>query len=70
MELSKNYSFGNYRLISKIGSGAFSEIFLVIHSKIGDRYAAKIEPLTNKHQILTYEAKLLRYLRHVFFFPN
>ena len=65
MELSKNYIFGNYKLISKIGSGAFSEIFLVIHTKTDDRFAAKIEPLSNKHQLLTYEAKLLRYLHHV-----
>ena len=49
MELTKNYMFGNYKLLSKIGSGAFSEIFLVQHTKTDERAAAKIEPLNNPH---------------------
>ena len=67
MEVKKFFQFKNYKLYNKIGSGAFSEVFLAIKDKSDDAYAAKLEPVNSKHKLLEYEFKLLRYLAFVYF---
>lgn len=51
-----------YKLIKKIGSGAFGEIFHGINIKTNLEVAVKLEPITTKHPQLFYEAKLYQYL--------
>jgi casein kinase 1 len=45
-----NYVIGkNYRLIKKIGSGAFGEIYLVSKKETTEEFAMKIERSDSKH---------------------
>jgi serine/threonine protein kinase len=52
-----------FKLIRKLGSGSFGEIFLAVNLKTNEDVAVKLEPLTSKHPQLEYEAKLYQYLR-------
>lgn len=56
---------GRFKIIKKLGSGAFGEIFKVEKKKTGDFYAAKIEKATKyqKHVMLFWESKLIHKLR-------
>lgn len=53
----------NYRLMRKLGKGAFGDIYLAVnlHKEI-DKLAAKLEPASAKHPQLCYEAKLYQLL--------
>lgn len=53
---------GNFKLIRKLGSGAFGEIFLGVNSKTNQEFAIKFEDVSTKHPQLFYEAKLYQYL--------
>lgn len=56
---------GRFKIIKKLGSGAFGEIFKVEKKKSGEFYAAKIEKATKyqKHVMLFWESKLIHKLR-------
>ncbi|CAD8196542.1 unnamed protein product [Paramecium octaurelia] len=50
-----------YKLIKRIGSGAFGEIYLVAKGK--EEYAMKLERSDTKHPQIFFEAKLYNYLQ-------
>jgi casein kinase I family protein HRR25 len=53
----------NYRLVRKLGTGAFGDIFLAVSTnKETEKLAAKLEAITAKHPQLQLEAKLYRLL--------
>jgi casein kinase 1 alpha len=51
-----------YRLIRKIGSGSFGDIFLAVNQTSGEEVAVKMEPVSARHPQLLYESKLYRLL--------
>ncbi|XP_018915085.1 casein kinase I isoform X2 [Bemisia tabaci] len=53
---------GKYRLIRKIGSGSFGEIYLGINITNGEEVAVKLEPIRARHPQLLYESKLYKVL--------
>jgi len=52
----------NFKLIRKLGSGAFGEIFQGVNPKTNQEFAIKFEDVNTKHPQLFYEAKLYQYL--------
>jgi len=52
-----------YRLIQKIGSGSFGEIYQAVNTVNGEELAVKLEPIKAKHPQLLYESKLYRILQ-------
>jgi len=52
----------NFKLVRKLGSGAFGEIFQGINPKTNQEVAIKFEDINTKHPQLFYEAKLYQYL--------
>jgi serine/threonine protein kinase len=56
---------GRFKIMKKLGSGAFGEIFKVEKKKTGEFFAAKIEKATKyqKHVMLFWESKLIHKLR-------
>lgn len=52
----------NYKLIKKLNSGSFGEIFIAINLTNNREVAVKLQPIKCKHPQLQYEAKLLAYL--------
>ncbi|CAD8047076.1 unnamed protein product [Paramecium primaurelia] len=61
-DLTNNTIARQYKLIKKIGSGAFGEIYLV-QSQSKSEYAMKLERSDNKHPQIFFEAKLYNYLQ-------
>lgn len=61
MELKINKT---YKLVRKLGSGAFGEIFLGTNLKTNEEVAIKLEHTNTKHPQLFYEYKLYQYLLH------
>merc|ERR1719171_2833263 len=56
-------SVGNkYRLMRKIGSGSFGDIYLGVNLQTGEEVAIKLEPVKSKHPQLLYESKLYKIL--------
>lgn len=53
---------GKYRIIRKIGSGSFGDIYLGMSVQCGEEVAIKIESATARHPQLLYEYKLYRLL--------
>ncbi|XP_055383038.1 casein kinase I [Condylostylus longicornis] len=53
---------GKYRIIRKIGSGSFGDIYLGMSVQCGEEVAIKIESVTARHPQLLYEYKLYRIL--------
>jgi casein kinase 1 len=51
-----------YKLIEKINSGAFGEVFKGINEKTHMDVAVKLEPISTKHPQLFFECKLYQYL--------
>ena len=39
----------NYKIIKKLGKGAFGEIWQAVHKKTKQEYAIKFEPIGSKH---------------------
>ena len=54
---------GQYRLIRKIGSGSFGDIYLAINISNGEEVAVKLEPVKARHPQLLYESKLYKILQ-------
>lgn len=48
----------NYKLIKKLGSGAFGQIWKAVHKKTREEVAIKFEDVNSKHQQLYYECKI------------
>lgn len=53
---------GKYRLIRKIGSGSFGEIFLAINLANGEEVAVKLESIKENDSHLCFESKLYKIL--------
>lgn len=54
---------GVYRLVRKIGSGSFGDIYLAVNVANGDEVAVKLEPMKTRHPQLLYESKLYKILQ-------
>lgn len=52
----------DYRLVKKLGSGAFGQVYMAIHQKNHVEVAVKLENIDNKSPQLFYEAKILNTL--------
>lgn len=52
-----------YRLVRKIGSGSFGDIYLAINIATGEEVAVKLEPMKARHPQLLYESKLYKVLQ-------
>ena len=52
-----------YRLMRKIGSGSFGDIYLGINTTNGEEVAVKLEPVKARHPQLLYESKLYKILQ-------
>ena len=53
---------GRYKLLKKIGSGAFGEIYQGTNIKTSEEVAIKLEPTKTKFPQLLYETKLYKLL--------
>ncbi|KAF6039881.1 CSNK1A1 [Bugula neritina] len=56
-------SGGKYRLVRKIGSGSFGDIYLGINNQSGEEVAVKLESHKARHPQLLYESKLYKILQ-------
>jgi len=54
---------GKYRLVRKIGSGSFGDIYLGINVTNGEEIAVKLESVKARHPQLLYESKLYKILQ-------
>jgi len=52
-----------YKMIRKIGSGSFGDIYLGLNMSNGEEVAIKIESLSSKHPQLMYESKVYNFLQ-------
>lgn len=59
-----------YRLIRKIGSGSFGDIYLGINTANGEEVAVKLEPIKARHPQLLYESKLYKILQGAVGIPH
>jgi len=56
------YKASNFKLVRRLGSGAFGEIFQGVNPKTNQEVAIKFENANTKHPQLFFEAKLYQYL--------
>jgi len=54
---------GRYKLIRKIGSGSFGDIYLALNLTNGEEVAVKLEAVKARHPQLLYESKVYRLLQ-------
>jgi len=54
----------NFKIIRKIGQGAFAEIYQAINTKNNLDVAVKIEPVNSNHPQLIYQCNLYNYLHN------
>ncbi|KAG1678696.1 Casein kinase I isoform alpha [Nymphon striatum] len=54
---------GSYRLLQKIGSGSFGDIYRGVNIKNEERVAVKVEPLNASHPQLFFEYRVYAFLR-------
>uniref|UniRef100_A0A1X7VLI5 non-specific serine/threonine protein kinase n=1 Tax=Amphimedon queenslandica TaxID=400682 RepID=A0A1X7VLI5_AMPQE len=54
---------GRYRLVRKIGSGSFGDIYLGVNQTNGEEVAVKLESHKARHPQLLYESKLYKILQ-------
>ena len=63
-EVRSEFIIGNkYRVIRKIGSGSFGDIYLAMNRNSGEEVAVKLELQKARHPQLLYESKLYRILQ-------
>ncbi|UYV77400.1 CSNK1A1 [Cordylochernes scorpioides] len=53
----------NYKLVQKIGSGSFGDIYLGVDVKTGEEVAVKVESGKTKHPRLLYESYLYKHVQ-------
>ncbi|KAL5106227.1 Casein kinase I isoform alpha [Taenia crassiceps] len=53
---------GKWKLVRKIGSGSFGEIFLGINVETGEEVAVKLEKVSARHPQLLFESRVYRLL--------
>jgi casein kinase 1 len=63
MEMYSMTIAGRYRLVKKIGSGSFGEIYKGVDFKSNSEVAVKLEPINSHHPQLDYEAKVYKALQ-------
>jgi len=51
---------GKYRLVRRIGSGSFGDVYLATNILTGEEVAVKLEPVKSRHPQLLYESKLYK----------
>jgi len=61
---------GKFRLIKKIGSGSFGDIYLGADQTSGEEVAVKLESIKTRHPQLHFESKLYRVLQGGVGIPN
>eukprot|EP00002_Diphylleia_rotans_P033661 TRINITY_DN7176_c0_g1_i3.p1 TRINITY_DN7176_c0_g1~~TRINITY_DN7176_c0_g1_i3.p1 ORF type:complete len:401 (+),score=60.77 TRINITY_DN7176_c0_g1_i3:101-1303(+) len=61
---------GKFRLIRKLGSGSFGEIYLGVNTTNGEEVAVKLEQANTKHPQLHYESKVYKALSGGIGIPN
>jgi len=54
---------GKFKLVRKIGSGSFGDIYLGINVTNGEEIAVKLEAVKARHPQLLYESKLYKILQ-------
>ena len=59
-----------FKLLNKIGSGSFGEIYQAINTENNEEFAVKLEKVTNRCQQLIYESKLLKIIQGAPGIPN
>lgn len=59
-----------YKIIKRIGKGAFGEVFLGTDTEANKEVAIKVEDKTNKHPQLQYEYKVMRLLSDTVGIPD
>lgn len=59
-----------FKLLTKIGSGSFGEIYQAINTENNEEFAVKLEKVTNRCQQLIYESKLLKIIQGAPGIPN
>lgn len=59
-----------YRLVKKIGSGSFGDVYLGVNILSGEEVAVKLEPQKTKHPQLLFESKLYKILQGGVGVPN
>lgn len=61
---SSDFMINNkYRLLRKIGSGSFGDIYLGLNQQSGEEVAVKLESVKARHPQLLYESKLYKILQ-------
>lgn len=64
MEMRQNTVIAkNYKLISKLGRGAFGEIWRAFHTNTKEEVAIKFEDASSKRQHLYFECKTYLYMQ-------
>jgi len=53
---------GQFKLISKVGSGAYGDVYQGVNIRTNEEVAIKLEPVRTKHTQLLYETKMHRIL--------
>jgi casein kinase 1 alpha len=61
---------GKYRILQKIGSGSFGNIYLGINITNGEEVAVKMEKVTARHPQLLYECKVYKILQSCVGIPH
>ena len=63
MALHKNDIIGKkYRIINKIGSGSFGDVYKGKNVRTGELVAIKVESLSSNSQLLKGEARIARFM--------
>lgn len=54
---------GKWRLIKKLGSGSFGDIWLAVNEATKEEVAIKLEPTNSRHPQLLYESRVYKHLQ-------
>lgn len=66
----KGGHIGEYAILTKIGQGAYGQIFTVRSTKTNQLFAAKVEPMYVPHKTVDFESKVLQTLQPSQYFPR